>query len=265
MRRKTYNRILSTLRIICVSLFVAGILYLYFGTDVFLIRSFTYSGVSNDDAKKLDASLTPLLEGKRLLFFPNDKLLTYPKKQMEIAVRKALPNTDTLSIHASGLHTLSVSIVPYEPIFRTNEGNGVDKRGIIYREQNDISNLPLLTMATSTKGAFLAGLAQFIDKVNTVLFTVNRIEINNDHDVHLYPISGGSTVILSGDADFAKEWSTLVSALDTDPLKSLLASKKNDLEYIDLRFGNKVFYKFTNTNPQDIISPHATSTQAPSH
>jgi hypothetical protein len=70
-----------------------------------------------------------------------------------------------------------------------------------------------------------------------------------------------STIKFSSKEDIKKVWSNLVSAIDTEPLKSKLANSKNKLEYLDTRFGNKVFFKFTNEG-KTIIMPtyEATST-----
>lgn len=57
-------------------------------------------------------------------------------------------------------------------------------------------------------------------------------------------------------------WITFVSALDSDPLKSEIKEKLAKLEYIDLRFKNKVFYKFGNYIIKNISSStQSTTTQ----
>lgn len=264
MRRKTFNRVARTLRILAAVFLAALFLYLYFGTDAFLITSFSFDGAPKEQIATIEAALNETMKGKRLFIFPRDKILSFPQSEMKVSIRKILPNSDTVTIHPYSFHTLSVVIIPYTPIFRMADGKGVDKRGIIYREQNDISSLPLLTLATTTRdGVFLSGLSVFAQKVGAVIFPVGEIKINALRDVYIYPIVGSSTIILSGEADLKKEWSTLVSALDTNPLKSMLKDGVRKLEYIDLRFGNKVFYKFTNTISLGIITPHASSTETP--
>ena len=51
-------------------------------------------------------------------------------------------------------------------------------------------------------------------------------------------------IILTTDLDFEKAARNLQKALDTDPLKTDFEKKYASLQYIDLRFGNKVYYKF---------------------
>lgn len=43
-------------------------------------------------------------------------------------------------------------------------------------------------------------------------------------------------------------WTTFISVIDAEPLKSKLKNDFKDLDYIDLRFSNKIFYKFKNNN-----------------
>jgi cell division septal protein FtsQ len=51
-------------------------------------------------------------------------------------------------------------------------------------------------------------------------------------------------LILKKDSNFEKMSENLQAALDTDPFKTNFINNYNNLEYIDLRFGNKVYYKF---------------------
>lgn len=55
----------------------------------------------------------------------------------------------------------------------------------------------------------------------------------------------------NSDAEYV--WITFVSAIDSDPLKTELRKKIKDLDYIDLRFSNKVFYKFH--EEKEILEP----------
>ncbi len=43
-------------------------------------------------------------------------------------------------------------------------------------------------------------------------------------------------------------WTTFASVLIADPIKNLFTKNLSDLNYIDLRFKNKVFYKFNGVN-----------------
>ena len=91
----------------------------------------------------------------------------------------------------------------------------------------------------------LVDLDILMKKINTVIFVVSKIDIDSYGDISLYDTRGISKVMIAPDADIARIWSDLVSAVDTEPLKSKLQKNKDALEYLDIRFGDKVFYKFT--------------------
>ena len=54
------------------------------------------------------------------------------------------------------------------------------------------------------------------------------------------------------------DWITFVSAVDAEPLKTDLKKKLKYLDYLDLRFSNKVFYRFHKEN--EIMPTVSTST-----
>lgn len=58
-------------------------------------------------------------------------------------------------------------------------------------------------------------------------------------------------------------WTTFASILIADPIKNLFTKNLSDLNYIDLRFKNKVFYKFNGSNnPAPISVSTSASTTA---
>ena len=71
---------------------------------------------------------------------------------------------------------------------------------------------------------------------------------NGDVEITLLPGSSATTlpkIIFKLDADMQNIKENLDTALNTEPLKSDFKKKYSSLEYIDLRFGNKVYSKFS--------------------
>ena len=81
-------------------------------------------------------------------------------------------------------------------------------------------------------------------KLTTSLSTVNSILIDENSDIHYNLENNRSYIISTLKDDTEVLWSTFISAITTNPLATTLNTSKNTLLYIDLRFGNKVFYKF---------------------
>ena len=78
-------------------------------------------------------------------------------------------------------------------------------------------------------------------------FKSSEIAENGDMKIYLKNTnqdSGYLFVNTNDDPSFV--WITFVSAIAGEPLKSSLTNNLKNLDYIDLRFKNKVFYKFEN-------------------
>lgn len=252
---------------ILLSLFLAGgFIYAYAFTNVFSITSFSFRGVSEKDKEKLASSLKEVIASNTLYIIPGDKILTFNVHRISDTVKSILPNTASVRVYPSGLHTLSVSITPYVPLFRTGEGEAYDREGNRYKEQNDISHLPSIYFLSTTtpKQKLFENLDELLPQVSMLLFPTERILVDSYGDIYVFASGSKGRIILAEKSDFKKAWLALVSAIDTDPLKSSLEKNKEALEYIDLRFGNKVFYKFTNNEKPAIIPEHATTTVATS-
>ncbi len=97
-----------------------------------------------------------------------------------------------------------------------------------------------------------------------VEFASSTLLANGDLKIFLKNTKDDAGYIYVNTKDNVEEvWTTFASVAIADPVKNLLNTNLINLNYIDLRFKNKVFYKFnnlTNTSP----TPVATSTVAAS-
>ncbi len=264
MKRKTFNKILKIFFILIVLSFLGGIFYLYFNTGFFTIHNYEIIGVKNEYISTLQKKFELLDKQKLYKVLPGNRVISYHSKDIKSVIREVLPNTATVSILPISFHTLRISVTTYTPLFKTGDHQAITKDAIIYTEMRDINELPLFTFATSSNitPQILSQVSDIITKVSATIFPVQLINVNEYSDIYLRKTDNGSAVILSATSDIKKVWSNLVSAIDTEPLKSKLETEKDRLEYLDTRFGNKVFYKFTNDNKTSIIGNYATTTSS---
>ncbi len=261
-----------------IVILVCSIFYVFFRTSTFTITSYELIGVPEMYKEKIDTNLRGIASIPQYKILPSNRVLMYRSKAIKLSVVDVLPNSKTVKLRPVGLHTLRVTVTPYEPLFKIDEFRGITKEGVIYTEFKNMQMLPTIYIASTTSkevvedgisSTVITGLpsnklidiSKLITKINSVIFIVSKINIDSYGDITLYNESGVSRIIFAGDADVDKVWSNLVSAIDTDPLKSKLENSKDKLEYLDARFGNKVFFKFTNGVKTDIIQSHATTTQ----
>ncbi len=89
----------------------------------------------------------------------------------------------------------------------------------------------------------------FLDNVKNMKLKPASFVIMPDDEVELYlaseiPPPNAPKVIFKLDADLIKVAENLQASISTEPLKTELKDKYSSFLYIDLRFGNKIYYKF---------------------
>lgn len=244
IKRKTIKKIKRWFFIVLGISVCFGILYIIFGTTFIRINSFDLVGVDERYKTQITTSLNESLKNKFLLI-PTNNLLTYRSAPIRNIIKYVLTNTKSVSVYPISLHTIRVKVEKYNPTFRLdNDSNAIDSSGVAYKELDDTSNLPILFASTTLNTETIIKITTIIPKIETVLFKVDKVVVDEYDDVHLINDNSKSDIILKSKDDANSLWLTLLSAIDTDPLKNNLTLKKDSLQYIDLRFGNKVFYKF---------------------
>ena len=278
IKRKTFNlwkrRFFIFLGIFCIS----SIFFVYFKTSFLTITSYELVGVPDNYQQTIQTNLRSIAAEKSYKIFPSNRITSYRGMVIKSSIVSVLPNSQTVTLRIVGLHTLRITVTTYIPLFKIDGTHAITKEGFIYNELNDIQILPKISFATSTmrqemykdgisyaiiptfNHSQLDSLVRLINKINTVVFVVSNIIIDEYGDILLQNKEGGSGIIFSGASNVDTVWSNILSAIDTEPLKSKLETKKETLEYLDARFGNKVFYKFTNDSKTVIIESHATTT-----
>ncbi len=258
--------------------FVFSLFYIYFVSHFFTITSYELVGVPDVYKETIITRFQSATAQKKYRIFPNNRVISYPRKAMVNALVEVLPNSEKVKIIPVGLHTLRVKVTVYEPFMKIDDTHAITKDGVIYPELKDMSSLTSLSLATTSIQRMtekdginsvsvdgineqkLDNLVILSKKINSVVFDVSRIAIDEYGDVSFHSKMGSSSILFSGSADIDKVWSNIVSAIDTEPLKTKLEKNKDHLEYLDARFGNKVFYKFTNDTKTAIIQSYATTT-----
>ena len=291
IKRRSLHRLkVWTLRItVLVVLF--GIYFFYTRTEFFTITSYDIQGVDSEIQKTIVTELKELSTKKRFLVLPNNKIFTYNATGIADVIRNNVKDLRTIDIRPSGLHTVKIRVTLLIPILKLDDTTAITEDGLIFNPSKDIHSYPVIIFASSTRetvklhglpfsqlviggekvdAVFLENLLSISTKVTSLIFPVATITVEGD-DITLISASSTSKVLFRSDADPKKVWSTLVSAIDTNPLKSKLENDKKNLLYLDVRYGNKVFYRFSDMSFQNdkgaaIMDPYATTTTAsPGH
>jgi hypothetical protein len=287
IKRRTLTLLITwTIKIALVGSLL-GLLYCYFGTQFFTITSYQIAGVDEESRNAIDFRLHELDKRKLYKLFPANKIFTYSTGAITTSVRDIVPEMATIDIRPVGLHIVKIEVTLLKPLFRVSDTQALTEDGIIFTTKYNIHKYPRITVASSTiktvkshgvvfthmvlpdegfDESFLPELSSITGKISSVIFPVETISVETTGEILCINKEGTSKVIFSKDADYKKVWSTLVSAIDTDPLKTKLLTSRDQLEYLDVRYGNKVFYRFSdmafqNGSVTGILGNHATTTQ----
>ena len=259
--------------------------YSYVRTELFTITSYDVQGVNDSTRKSIEVQLHKLATKSGFLGIPRNKIFTYNTTGMVEVVRQNIPDVATIAMRPVGLHKVIIQVTPLIPILRVSDTEAITEDGIIFSPTKDIHIYPIITIASSTKetikinglpfmrlmrsgqnvdAAFFQNILSVSTKVSSLIFPVESILVEESGDVSLFSGSTTSKVMFLKDADPKKVWSTIVSAIDTDPLKTKLIKNKSDLLYLDVRYGNKLFYRFNddlfqNDKGAGILHGHAST------
>ena len=260
-KKKREKQIKIVYTILFVIVFIAIPIYLL-RTNKFLITNVEVKGNSVTQIEEIQKIVMEKISGNYLWFFPRSNDVLYPKSAIHNNLLTEIPRLSAVGISLLNAHTLSISVSEREPfalycteVSNLNNPSGcffLDKTGYIFSEAPAISGG--VYFIYTTEPVFETPLRQQF--LNPEMFKNLEPFIKDLGQIGLYPkvfinkgdefnlvFSNGAMIMWKATADLDSVQSDLESFL-TD---ANFTKEKNALQriiYIDLRFGNKVFYKF---------------------
>ncbi len=251
------------LYVFALSVIFAGLVYIS-RIPAFNIISVEIIGAKITDAGMIKAVVEKEIAEDYLWLFPKTNILLYPKNSIKNQLHNTFKRLKDINFSVKDNKILEVSVtervasyiwcgdVPLQPdskdkpkcYFLDDSGYNFDEApyfsGEVYFKfygsdfsEANFEKLISLKKMLEAMGLEPAGL---------------YLEGNGDNiRIFLSAKNSSSTqpeIILKADADFQKVAENLEVALNTEPLQSNFKNKYSSLLYIDLRFGNKIYYKF---------------------
>ncbi len=269
VRRKRRIRFLKIAGIIIVVIaFIAGLSYVSRlpAITISTIEVKGNSAVDESDIKKIIEKDTA---GNYLYLFSRANMLLYPKRDIISHVMLSFKRIESLDIKVSNFNTLVVTVTERKPAYVWCKGTPADKgnkgcylidvSGYVFDDAPVFSGNAFFAFygPLSSKepiGASYLNEEKFrnIDKLITWL---DQQELSShalyakDNDVFELILNNNSKIIfkdIKNSNEFELLQSTIQTILNSTNIFSKAAS--TTLEYVDLRFGNKVYYKFIGDN-----------------
>lgn len=270
-RQKRRKRLLVIVGIIFAILIVLFLLSLWFvNTSWLRIMNVTVSGQNVIPEASIQAVVTDDIAGRYAGLFSKANIFFYPKHKIETDLRVLYPTLGNADVHAVDFHTVAISVnerTPYA-LWCANDAaaasNGtdlsaggcvlLDESGLAYAHAPEYSGhvyetyigaladgpLPKQFLTPASFHSLSALVDTFSKKIATN--TITTVTIDEHKDVHLATAEGYSILFALDDdsGDVFQHFSLILGAAP------FTTHKLSDFQYVDLRFGDKVYYKLKN-------------------
>jgi cell division septal protein FtsQ len=194
------------------------------------------------------------LNTKYLWFIPTDNWLLIRRSEIENQILNSYPRINSAKISFKNLNDIEVNVLDREPAYLWCNNSAcyfVDKLGFIFDTAPDLKPNPYIELfglitdnpvrksylpeKFSDISGFLSSLTNL--KLNPISFTAID---GSEYEISLFD---GGKIMLNDSTSFSKYVKNIQALIDNGYLKTDAASLKK-LDYIDLRYGNKVPIKF---------------------
>ncbi len=271
-RRAMRLRLIILFSVLFISI-IGGLSYFSANTRINLIK-IEVTGNSIIDGDKLEQSVKDKLSGRYLRLFSRSNFLIYPHDGIYKSLQKEFPRIENLLVTREGFNKLKINIteragsylycgtaIPENKedvgdncYFVNNDGYIFDKApyfsGDIYfkyymKIDGDIAN-PLGSQMISVD--HFHELVRFMDGITTLGLKPSYIVIDEKGICSLYLKSTGENpnpkIMFKNDNNLTTILNNFSIAMSKQEFANEINTKYDTLLYIDLRFKNKVLYKF---------------------
>ena len=245
---------------IVVGLFLAILLGLiltgiYYGTRVASLQltNVTVTGGFTISHTEIQQDVSQLLQGTYFRLIPRRFVWLYPKHAIE-AKLSTIPRLQQVTLTPAGHNTLNVAFTEYQPFAlwcaqaTSSTCWFLDQNGFAFASAPDLSGdafVRYTTTATTTNAAWQAidpNLMHMTTAFSTLLQTelglyVTRVAVLDGGDID-YVVSGGGVIKTTSSMPILDTYNNLKTILSNGSFSTLTDGK---FQYIDLRFGNKVY------------------------
>ncbi len=273
-KRRAYRIRLSVLIFILFVSLIYGLAYFSSSPRITLNR-IVITGTHIINPSNVESFTKDNLKGKYIYLFSRSNSLIYPKNKIYNSIINNFPRIKTLSIYRDNLTTLHIDITERSgsylycgsvvPEVKTEIGENcyfVNADGYVFDEAPYFSGnvyfkyymaLPDVSLKTPLGAQILPPeqfhlLAQFIDGVTSLGFKPDYVVISEDGNGELYLNNNGGTsypkIIFKNNENILTLLNNLSISMNKPEFANEVKSKYTTLLYIDLRFNNKVVYKF---------------------
>ena len=267
-QRRRRRTIIKIIFFIFILLVLVGFSIWFFRTKYLQVSDVQVLGTSEIDPALVKAKAIELSSGSDFLILPKNQIFLYPRKQIETELRNDFKQISNVSVKLVGLNKIAINVQERSPfaLYCINSCFFADETGYVYKDAGNISTTtstsstntnyitfrdtrPIDTSSTSPIGTYpidgtiFKKLESFARNIGDLKLTIKEVVIGLNNDVYILTDQGKITISIVNPLD--QQFDLLKIALSQSPFVAKDGSIK-PFGYVDVRFGNKIFYTTAN-------------------
>lgn len=251
--RRRQQRIVNTLACLLGAVGVVGALGAVSHLHQLAVADVSVTGAKLLSVESVVAAVKDDLNVPGFHLFSRKNILLYPKRSIESGLSTDFPRIKEVSVARESLLASAVVVTveeraPYATWCKGDACYVFDSSGFIFAEKTETPEKSyvfyggLLPDTSPVGQTFLEGrlsnVIALLDSLGAVGYAAQGFSVDSEKDFTVV-LSGGQKLYASFDISTEQLLRNLTTTLEAEALKD----KFETLEYIDLRFGNKVYYK----------------------
>ncbi len=243
--------------IFCGLLIISAIITLI-KVDRFQVNEVEVFGTKVADPFEVSQFVISSLQGNYLWVLPRSSIVLINPDRISDEIKAKFPRFKYVVVERQGMHGLRVDTEEYPGVYLWCDNNEscsfMDETGVVFSDAPYFSGSAYLKIYGGDRKPFpfqpistqqvkdIANIKEKLSAINILPtefhFDERKLTVIFFHNTHRVEIYFDTT----DGSDESLE--TLYTGLQTEPMAGLYNDKKNILEYLDLRFSNKLVYKF---------------------
>lgn len=259
-RRRRRRARLSLVLVVFLSLVAGGIVGAAY-LPAIQVQTVAVAGTQTLSSSTVERFVRERLAGTYAYVLPESNIFLYPKARIRSELLSAYPVLASVDVHAVDFHTIAVNLVERQPRALWCPPDGgclfMDENGVAYEEAPafsepvypiyrggfaDLSSeneLPKQFLSPADFQSLSALVSAIVQKIPDEQLA--SVSVSDDNDV-LMAFADGFVLKFALQDHGGDIFERFVLALTSDVLKS---HKLSEFQYLDLRFGDKLYYKLT--------------------
>jgi cell division septal protein FtsQ len=221
------------------------------------VQSVSVGGAEVTDPEEVSMYVKKILEGNRVYVLPRSSTLLLSVNSIENRLKYAFPRLKSVVVHRDSLHSLSVAVEEYKGIYLwcKEECFFMDENGVVFASAPYFSGSAYVRISAGEQAGLpftpitkeqLSLVTLLTERLRAIMLEPNEFRFISPYELDIVFTHNGDTAKLMIDPtqDTETTLEALYAGMRAPSFEQLYRDENKKIEYINLRFNNKMVYKF---------------------